>query len=407
MQTTTIDARATAWLKTLCETIGERPAGSPGNQRATAFFSEALTELGWEPEESWFPAMDWEEDGAHLSAGGAQFEVQPSPFSRGCDCNAPLIAAASIEELAALDARDKILLVHGSLAAEQLMPRGFVFYNPRHHQRTIAALEASGASALVTATSRDGATAGGVYPFPLIEDGDVDVPSVFMTDLEGERLLSKVGGSAVLQSRARRIDSRACNIKAVQGATGAPRIVLTAHIDAKQGTPGAIDNATGVVCLLLLADLLKNYNGKYKLEIVALNGEDHYAVPGQMHYIAENEGSFDDIALNINIDGAGYYKGGSAFSFFNFAPHQQAAVLAVLEHWNNIEEGEPWPQGDHSIFVQQGCPALAVTSSWFLENLAEQDITHTPKDNLGIVEPERLGEIAAALARSIETFSTV
>ncbi|MBK9392004.1 MAG: M28 family peptidase [Bacteroidetes bacterium] len=32
-------------------------------------------------------------------------------------------------------------------------------------------------------------------------------------------------------------------------------MVVTAHIDAKKGTPGAIDNATGVIVLLLLSEL--------------------------------------------------------------------------------------------------------------------------------------------------------
>ncbi len=36
------------------------------------------------------------------------------------------------------------------------------------------------------------------------------------------------------------------------GATG--KIVMWAHIDAKAGTPGALDNRTGVATLLLLAD---------------------------------------------------------------------------------------------------------------------------------------------------------
>lgn len=69
----------------------------------------------------------------------------------------------------------------------------------------------------------------------------------------------------------------------------------------------------------------------------------------------------------------------------------------VIQEHKNIELGEPWVQGDHSIFVQFGRPAIAVTSSWFIENMECQDITHTPKDNLGIVNFERLPEIAIAI----------
>jgi hypothetical protein len=48
--------------------------------------------------------------------------------------------------------------------------------------------------------------------------------------------------------------------------------------------------------------------------------------------------------------------------------------------------------------VQFGVPAIAFTSEWFSENINDQDITHTPKDNLGIVAPERLPEVARAVA---------
>jgi len=49
------------------------------------------------------------------------------------------------------------------------------------------------------------------------------------------------------------------------------------------------------------------------------------------------------------------------------------------------------------MFVQQGRPAIAVSSQWFLENSGSQYITHTPKDNMDIVDCGRIVEIAEAL----------
>ena len=83
----------------------------------------------------------------------------------------------------------------------------------------------------------------------------------------------------------KRIPAKGYNVTGKKGKNNSQRIVITAHIDAKKGTPGAIDNATGVIVLLLLADLLKDYDGDKLIEIVAFNGEDYYAVPGQMNYI--------------------------------------------------------------------------------------------------------------------------
>lgn len=75
------------------------------------------------------------------------------------------------------------------------------------------------------------------------------------------------------------------------------------------GTPGAIDNGTGVTVLLLLAELLKDTYCRYPIELLVFNGEDYYRAPGQVKYIEQNEGRFEDILLKINIDGAGYHKG--------------------------------------------------------------------------------------------------
>lgn len=58
--------------------------------------------------------------------------------------------------------------------------------------------------------------------------------------------------------------------------------------------------------------------------------------------------------------------------------------------------------GDHSIFLQYGRPAIAISSDWLIENLETQEITHTPKDYPGIVNYERLVEIALAIRELME-----
>ncbi len=133
------------------------------------------------------------------------------------------------------------------------------------------------------------------------------------------------------------------------------------------------------------------------LEIVALNGEDYYAVPGQMNYIYKNQNKFNEILLNINIDGAGYKEGKSTFSFFGLPEEMKEKVNSVFAEYDGITEGIQWPQGDHSIFVQQGCSAIAVSSKWLIDHMDSQDITHTPKDNAGIVDCRKVVEIAEAL----------
>jgi aminopeptidase YwaD len=385
------------YLNTLCADIPERCVGSEGNRAATAFFKDTLTGLGWATETPEFNAIDWIDGGATLMAGGQKFKVLVSPYSLGCNESARLAVARNLAELKHGDFRDKILLLTGDIAKEQLMPKGFVFYNPEEHQEIIALLESTGVKAIISATGRDAALAGGVYPFPLIEDGDFDIPSVYMTEEEGQLLLPYIGKEVHLQSISERVPGSGCNVIGTKGCNRANRVVVTAHIDAKKGTPGAIDNASGIAVLLVLAELLKGYSGPWQIELVALNGEDYFAVPGQMNYVMANQGKFESILLNINIDGAGYFEGKSAFSFYDLPEAIHARVLETLAKYPGIKEGIQWPQGDHSIFIQYGRPAIAVSSDWFTENINNQDITHTPKDNLNIIDYNRIVEIAEAL----------
>ena len=397
MQISTLRQAAINHINVLCTEIPDRSVGSEGNRQATRYFRQILDQNGWETESTLLQVMDWKTEGATLQSGERTFEVFSSPYANGCSAEGELVAVSSLEQLQTTNLSGRIALLHGEIAKEQIMPRNFVFYNPEEHQQLIAALDNSGLKAIICATGFNPTLAGGVYPFPMFEDGDFDIPSVYMKDTEGDKLLAEAGKTVFLASKATRIPETAYNVKTLKKSTEKQRIVITAHIDAKKGTPGAIDNATGVTVLLLLSELLKDYQGRYPVELVAFNGEDYYAVPGQMKYIEQNEGSFQDILLNINIDGAGYHEGLSAFSPFGLTEEMEKAFSQVLARHPAILQGIPWVQGDHSIFVQFGRPAIAVSSVWFIDNMETQRITHTPGDHPEIVNFDRLTEIAVAI----------
>ena len=403
MRDNRLEERCSSYLRTLCREIPERCVGSEGNRRATASFRREISSFGWRTGVDELEVIDWEDGGAELRVAGREFRVLAGPYALGCSLEAPLATASSPEELERVEVAGRVLLLHGPIAAEQLMPKNFVFYNPEEHQKIIALLERKQPAAIVSATGRNPALAGGVYPFPLIEDGDFDIPSAYTTEETGRELLALAGRKVFLESRSARIPAKAYNVTAEKREGSNGRIVFTAHIDARKGSPGAIDNAAGVAALLLLAGLLRDYQGRRRLEIVALNGEDYYSAPGQMAYLKKNEGSFGDIALNVNIDGAGYREGGTAFSCFSLPPEIKEKAGRVIGEFAGISEGEPWFQGDHGIFIQQGCPAIAVTSRWFLENMATQAITHTKRDTPEIVDCLRLVEIARALDRLVRS----
>lgn len=170
----------------------------------------------------------------------------------------------------------------------------------------------------------------GVYPFPLFEDGDFEVPSVYTTDVEGERLAALVGQEVSLEIRAQRIPATGCNVIAHKGARQDGRIVVFAHIDARMGTPGAGDNASGTIVLLLLAELLADYIGEMGIELVAMNGEDYFSNPGEKQWLNQNTGPFHEIVLGINVDDVGYVKGRVGYSLYDCPPKIAGTIHDVL-----------------------------------------------------------------------------
>jgi aminopeptidase YwaD len=226
METEKLYSKCLSYLKKFCEEIPERCVGSEGNRMASHFFRDEISSFGWDTEMAEFDVIDWKDGGAILQSEGTHFEVFVSPYSLGCAVKAPLNIASTIEELEQCDVAEKVVLLHGEIAKEQIMPKNFAFYNPEEHKKIISLLETKQPSAIITATGRNPALAGGVYPFPMIEDGDFDIPSVYMTEEEGKRLVDYRGKPVVLNSLSQRIPARGYNVIARKGNKLSERIVL-------------------------------------------------------------------------------------------------------------------------------------------------------------------------------------
>jgi aminopeptidase YwaD len=387
------------YLHALCVAIPHRHVGSAANQQATTFFAQTMAAAGFATESPSFSCIDWAHGSVHLEAGGTHVDAIVNPYSLPCTVQAPLVTAATLDELIGCDCTGKLLLLHGDLTREQLMPKNFVFYNPAAHQQIIALLEQHQPAAIIAATGHNPEMAGGWYPFPLFEDGDFDLPSVSLTESDGEKLRAHAGDVVSLAFESQRIPSVGCNVVARKPGTSDKRVVVCAHIDSKLTTPGALDNAAGVATLLALADLLRDDSGRLTVELVALNGEDYYAASGQMRYMQDNQDRWDDIVVAINMDLAGYRAGRTAWSSYDCPAHINALLHEILAPADGFLAGPPWYQSDHSMFLQQQCPAIAFTS----EHIAYlcTHITHTAHDTIDLVDSHKLATIAGALARLV------
>lgn len=387
-------------LQFLCEETGGRSVGSEGNRKAAEYIGRTFSSAGWAVHSSPFECLDWKNEGCNLRAGGIEFEAMVSPYSNGGRWVAPLVVAGSPAELESQSLSGKVVLLHGELTRGQWIPKNFPFYQNELQQRWIALLEQKAPLAIITATGKDPQAAGGIYPFPLIEDGDFDIPSVYMTDKAGERLAEMAGQLVELEILAQRIPSQGCNIRAVLPGKDPRRLVCFAHFDAKLGTPGALDNASGVAILLLLAEMLPGRNLDWSVELTALNGEDYYSNPGEVVWLKENQGRFSEIGLGMNFDLVGFREGRTAYSLYQLPEMLEALIRTRFGQFEGLMEGEGWVQSDHSLFVFNGVPAVAFTS----EKMADlmQSVVHTDRDTPALVEPGRVVETALSVADLVQ-----
>lgn len=362
-------------LSVLVDQIGARPTGSPENQRAGAYLKAQFEAAGWRVDASPFTCLTWEGGAAQLSRDDGDFAVQANPFSPPFSGTRPFVMADTVEVLEAHpNLRGRFVVLTGALSADEYMPLNFPFARFEEQQRILNALIAAQPDAVI-----------GIHARPLFCDADFPIPSVTLSPAEAKRVLSLPESPLTLAIEGRVVSSQGHNVVAQPITPTTRKIVLSAHYDTWFGTPGAVDNATGVAALLTLAHLLSP--AASNVEFVIFNGEDHYAAPGEAHYL---QNGLDHVALNINVDGIGAKHHSSSIAFFGDAPDLFAQIEAIRAKHPTVITEEAWYQSDHTMFVMAGIPALAFTSSPFDDWLHR---THTPLDTLDGIDAAKVAEV--------------
>lgn len=381
----------------LCSVQPDRRPGSPGNQQATDYVADELVQASWKVWTQEFDCLDWETEGGSITIGDAALVLTPSPYGLGVSTSGPLRVLRSIEDLTKTDLTGSIVVLTDDLTAEPLTPKAYPFYGSEEHMAITDSLEQSQPGALIAITGLYPELCGALDPFPLIEDGDFTIPTADVRPVDATPLLKAEGSTVSVEIRSQRKPSTARNVIAVRGPQKG-RVTVVAHLDTKPGTPGAVDNAAGVVVLLLLADLLSPARHPHLpvgIELLVVNGEDHFAAPGEVAWLESNEDKLDEVELLINIDGAGYSEGGTAFSLYNVDDKATDHVRRFFAAHDDITEGPAWYQSDHAIFAMQGRAALAITTERVQEMLAV--LFHSEHDTPDKVDADRIVSIAMAL----------
>lgn len=218
------------------------------------------------------------------------------------------------------------------------------------------------------------------------EDGDLPFPYLDVPAVIGRRLRA----GAPIRARVTGALHRGPGASvAVRLGDGGLRTVVSAHLDTKVTTPGALDDAGGVATLLALAE---TGLPDRPLELVWFDGEDHYAAPGEQAWLAATQ-DWDGIGQMLNLDGVGARGRGTTVAPLACPDHVVTRLHGMLAERRGWRVGEPWYESDHAVFAMRGVPSLALTSD-DADTLSAR-ILHTSADTLARVDPATLVDVAS------------
>jgi aminopeptidase YwaD len=179
----------------------------------------------------------------------------------------------------------RLLVFYGDLAQAELAAKGAIYVSERD-RKILQLLEKGQPAGIIT-----------VNPtlherWRLIEDFDLNIPSVTVTAYSGLQLLKNAGALLQMKIVARRSPSHTANVIGRLEGELREKIIFCAHYDTKVDTPGAYDNAAGAGVLLSLAQILPQKKRRHTLEWVAFTGEEGYGL-GDMEYARRTGNGFE------------------------------------------------------------------------------------------------------------------
>lgn len=229
--------------------------------------------------------------------------------------------------------------------------------------------------------------------------------------------------------------SEVFNVIAELPGTSDEVVVVGAHYDAAEGTPGADDNASGVVGVVDLARRFKSEEGRFEptLRFVFFTTEEppHYRMDtmGSLVHARAARERGDDIVAMIAVEMIGYFDDEPGSQHYPAMPGVEAAAglpdvgnfIGVVTRPEDAAllgrvvdgmggddrlpvvslalpetvSGVGW--SDHWSFWQAGYPAVMVTDTAFARN----PNYHQPTDTFDTLDYERMGLVVDGIERAV------
>jgi acetylornithine deacetylase/succinyl-diaminopimelate desuccinylase-like protein len=144
-------------------------------------------------------------------------------------------------------------------------------------------------------------------------------------------------------------------------------VIIGAHVDAVQGSPGADDNGSGVAAVLAIAQVLSQYRFTHTVKFLIYTGEEVGAYGSYNH--ARHVYEKGECVIGVyNLDMVGYAeteRGGRNIRFFETerGSHLTDFCMTVSERYYDdiglrIERVPNYPGSDHQAYLDYGYDAV-------------------------------------------------
>lgn len=373
------DAGARAWSHVAAlAALGPRVAGSAAERRAAEYVAAQLRAAGYHVELVDFPFPYFETRQVALEVTSpVRLRLSPRALayspSTGGPLVAPLVVAGRglVEDFQEVDARGKVALVE----------RGGITFLQKAENAARA-----GARAVVVYNHEPGPVVGTLTR-------PAEIPAVTVSREEGLRLRELVRRGPVVVSLVvdTLLETRASrNVVAVHSGRSAARVLLGAHVDSVEGSPGANDNASGVAAALEAARLLRTRPPAWTVHVAAFGAEEG-GLFGSSAYARSELTRGLSAMLNLDMVGVG-----PRLVVGNTGPDRRVvdAVLQAGRHLDVPVEARRMGSSDHVPFERAGVPAAML-------HRPDDPHYHSPEDTPDKVRPELLEPVVRLSAEAL------
>lgn len=378
-------------LRTLCEEIGPRMAGTAGMRRAAAWARRAFREAGVDSaaiEPAPMP-LRWREGATAVSVLGGQ----GFPIRAASSALSPAAPRGGIEAQAAYAGTGSpghILSRRGELEGKLLLirlreVRSFEGLAVEQRGAMVAMREAAQvgtAGVLFIATRPNGL----MYRHINGIRGKLDpLPSAVLAREDGLRLLRAMEENPGLRMRldlpnkiGGGYDTRNVIAEIRGGELPHEIVLLGAHLDSWDMGSGCLDNASNAALVVEVARAAAAAGVRPRRTLrFALFGGEEFGLFGSRAYIRRRRGELDNHAAVIVHDmGAGPVKGYSAGGRRSLLQNLQAVLEPLAERGRPEPMAEAFFGSDHFDFLLQGVPSLIAvqdTSEYYASYHSEAD----------------------------------